>query len=62
MEHGREERGLTPEFLAEVTVVTEMGKHREGGGGAALDSEEFNHVSSCMSGIPVTSEPRDQTR
>lgn len=31
MEHGREERGLTPGFLAEGTVVTEIGKQREGG-------------------------------
>ena len=31
MEHGGEERGLTPEFLAERTVVTEIGKQREGG-------------------------------
>ena len=31
MEHGREESGLTPEFLAEGTVVTEIGKQREGG-------------------------------
>lgn len=31
MEHGGEERGLTPEFLAERTVVTEIRKQREGG-------------------------------
>ena len=31
MEHGREERGLTPEILAVGTVGTEIGKQREGG-------------------------------